>query len=126
MSKIRGAIFYLYYSSSLQILLLSLRWMEKVGLEVMATCGNPPEVKGQRIREVHVFTSCPEIRSPPDSEVVVATGPPKLNKHKIGISKGFGSKAKPVKPKAKQLKTTKRRPQVKPTGPKVTKKKKTP
>lgn len=100
--------------------------MENVGLEVMATCGNPPEVKGQRVREVHVFTSCPKSRSPPDPEVVVATGPPKLNKHKLGISKGFGSKAKPVKPKAKQLKTTKKRPQVKPTGPKVTKKKKTP
>lgn len=100
--------------------------MENVGLEVMATCGNPPEVKGQRVREVHVFTSCPESRSPPDPEVVVATAPPKLNKHKLGISKGFGSKAKPVKSKAKKLKTTKRWPQVKPTGPKVTKKKKTP
>lgn len=96
-----------------------------MGLEVMATCGSPPEVKGQRVQEVRVFTSCPETRSPPDTEVVVATGPPKLNKHKLGISKRFGPKAKPVKPNAKQFKTTKRRPQVKPTGPKVTKKKKT-
>lgn len=125
MRKNRGTIFYLYYSSSLQILLLPLRWMENVGLEVMATCGNPPEVKGQRVHEVHVFTSCPESRTPPDPVVVAATGAPRLNKHKIGISKGFGPKAKPVKPKAKQLKTTKRWPQVKPTRPKVPKKKKT-
>lgn len=91
------------------------RWVENVGLEVMATCGNPPEVKGQRILEVKVFKSCPESKSP---EAEIAQ-PPKLSAHKL-TTKGF--KDKQIKPKPKKLNTTKRRPQAK---PKVTKKKKT-
>lgn len=85
-----------------------------MGLEVMATCGSPPEVKGQRIPEVHVFKSCPESKSPKAE----AARPPKLNAHKLA-SKGF--KEKQIKPKLKKLNTTKR-PQAK---PKETKKKKT-
>lgn len=89
--------------------------MENVGLEVMATCGNPPEVKGQRVREVHVFKSCPESKSP-ETE---AARPTKLNARKPAL-KGF--KEKKMQPKLKKLNTTKRRPQAK---PKETKKKKT-
>lgn len=93
--------------------LLSYRWMENFGSEVMATCGSPPEVKEQKVREVHVFKSCPEGKSPePD-----AARPPKPKARKP-TSKGF--KEKPTKPKMKKLNTTKRRPQAK---PKETKKK---
>uniref|UniRef100_A0A3Q2QSY2 Chondroadherin-like b n=1 Tax=Fundulus heteroclitus TaxID=8078 RepID=A0A3Q2QSY2_FUNHE len=40
--------------------LLPLRlWIEKVNLKVRATCANPPEVKGQKVKDVHVFKACP-------------------------------------------------------------------
>lgn len=103
-----------HYGLVLQFL-LSYRWMENVGLEVMATCGNPAEVKGQKVREVHVFKLCPESKSPKPE----AARPLKLNARKL-TSKGF--KEKQIKPKLKKLNTTKRRPQAK---PKETKKKKT-
>uniref|UniRef100_H3CHN6 Chondroadherin-like protein n=1 Tax=Tetraodon nigroviridis TaxID=99883 RepID=H3CHN6_TETNG len=35
------------------------RWMENVSLEVTATCFHPAEVRGQRVQDVGVFTSCP-------------------------------------------------------------------
>lgn len=104
---------------------LSLRWMENVSLEVIATCGHPPEIRGQKVQDVNVFTSCPESGSPPDRKVVVAPRPPQLKKHKPSLLKAPGSKARPVKAKAKILKPTKNRPHVKPVAPKVTKKKKT-
>lgn len=97
-------------------LAVSCRWVESVGLEVMATCGSPPEVKGLKIREVHVFKSCQEGKSHEPE----ATRPPKLNTRKL-TPKRFGSKEKQMKPKLKKLHTTKRRPQ---TKPKETKKKK--
>lgn len=37
----------------------SFRWIEKVNLRVRATCANPPEVKGQKVKDVHVFKVCP-------------------------------------------------------------------
>lgn len=83
-----------------------------MGLKAMATCGNPPEVKGLKVPEVHVFESCPEGKSPK---------PQKLNTRKI-TSKGVGAKEEQTKPKPKKLNTTKRQPQ---TKPKETKKKKT-
>ncbi|XP_051244214.1 chondroadherin-like protein [Dicentrarchus labrax] len=100
------------------------RWIENVSLEVTATCGHPPEIKGQKVRDVHVFTSCPESVSPPD-EVVVAPRPPKVKKPKPSPSKAPGVKARPAKHKAKPPKPTKNRPQKKPVAPKVTKNKKT-
>ncbi|XP_019719875.1 chondroadherin-like b isoform X1 [Hippocampus comes] len=40
--------------------LLPLRlWIEKVNLKVRATCANPPELKGRRVKDVHVFKACP-------------------------------------------------------------------
>lgn len=94
-------------------------------MEVIATCGHPPEIRGQKVRDVHVFTSCPESSSPPDEKVVVAPGPPKVKKPKPRLSKAPGVKARPAKPKAKLPKPTKNRPQRKPVAPKVAKNKKT-
>ena len=34
--------------------------MEKVPLKTTATCGHPPELRGQNVRDVHVFKGCPE------------------------------------------------------------------
>ncbi|MEQ2313994.1 hypothetical protein AMECASPLE_007517 [Ameca splendens] len=40
--------------------LLPLRlWIEKVNFKVRATCANPPEVKGRKVKDVHVFKACP-------------------------------------------------------------------
>uniref|UniRef100_A0A8D0AXZ5 Chondroadherin-like protein n=1 Tax=Sander lucioperca TaxID=283035 RepID=A0A8D0AXZ5_SANLU len=40
--------------------LLPLRmWIEKVNLKVRATCANPPELTGRRVKDVHVFKACP-------------------------------------------------------------------
>ncbi|XP_073773400.1 chondroadherin-like b isoform X1 [Danio rerio] len=45
--------------------LLPLRkWIEQVNLKVRATCGHPPELRGQRVKDVHVFKSCPGGMSP--------------------------------------------------------------
>lgn len=38
---------------------LLLSWIEKVNLKVRATCANPPELKGRRVKDVHVFKACP-------------------------------------------------------------------
>ncbi|XP_070836765.1 chondroadherin-like protein [Chaetodon trifascialis] len=101
------------------------RWMENVSLEVIATCGHPPEVRGQRVRDVHVFTSCPESVSPPVEKVVGAPRPPKVKKPTLSLSKGTGVKARPAKTKTKLPKPPKNKPQRKPVAPKVTKNKKT-
>ncbi|XP_061764961.1 chondroadherin-like b [Nerophis ophidion] len=49
--------------------LLPLRlWIEKVNLKVRATCANPPELRGRRVQDVHVFKACPggdALPSPP-------------------------------------------------------------
>lgn len=103
----------------------SLRWIENVSLEVTANCGHPPELRGQSVRDVQVFTSCPESISPPGEKVVVALKPQKVKKPKPGLSKVPALKAKPVKPKAKLPKATKNRPPRKPVAPRVTKNKKT-
>nr|XP_023685717.1 chondroadherin-like protein [Paramormyrops kingsleyae]XP_023685718.1 chondroadherin-like protein [Paramormyrops kingsleyae] len=47
--------------------LLPLReWIEKVNLKVRASCGHPPELKGRRVKDVHVFKSCPGERPLPN------------------------------------------------------------
>lgn len=111
-----------YLTSCSLSLCLCLRWMENASLEVIATCGHPPEIRGQKVRDVHVFTSCPESGSPPDEKVVVAPRPPKVKKPKPSLLKAPGVKARPAKPKAK---ATKNKPQKKPMAPKVAKNKKT-
>ncbi|XP_045929185.1 chondroadherin-like protein isoform X2 [Micropterus dolomieu] len=101
--------------------LLPLRkWMENVSVEVIATCGHPPEIKGQKVRDVHVFTSCPESGSPPDEKAVVATRPPTVKKPKPSFLKAAVDKARPAKPKTKLPKPTKNGTK----AHKVTKKKK--
>lgn len=107
---------------SLQPLSLVFRWMENVSLEVIATCGQPPELRGQSIRDVSVFTSCPESAPPPGEEVTVDHRPPEVKKPKPSLSNSHRVKANPAKPKAKKSKPTKNQPQRKPAAPKVTSK----
>uniref|UniRef100_A0A3Q1J366 Chondroadherin-like protein n=1 Tax=Anabas testudineus TaxID=64144 RepID=A0A3Q1J366_ANATE len=53
--------------------LLPLRmWIEKVNLKVRATCANPPELKGRRVKDVHVFKSCPGGESLPFAPTVTS------------------------------------------------------
>lgn len=96
-----------------------------MSLEVIATCGHPPELRGQMVRDIHIFKSCPESSSRPDKKVIVAPTRPKVKNPKLSLSKVPGLKAKPAKLKANQPKPTKNRPQRKPVAPTVTKKKKT-
>ncbi|KAM7382017.1 hypothetical protein PAMA_012743 [Pampus argenteus] len=57
--------------------LLPLRmWIEKVNLKVRATCANPPELRGRKVKDVHVFRACPGGENLPS----VPTVTPKLAK----------------------------------------------
>ncbi|XP_033999578.1 chondroadherin-like protein [Trematomus bernacchii] len=98
------------------------RWMEKLKFEVIATCGQPLEIRGQKVRDVPVFKSCTESISPPDEKVVTAPRLPKVKKPKASVSKVSGVKARPAK--AKLPKPTKKKPQ-RLMAPKVTKNQKT-
>ena len=95
-----------------------------MSLEVIATCGQPPELRGQKVRDVQVFMSCPESGSPPDRKVGVDPRLPKVKKPKPSPLKAYGVKAISAKPKAKSHKPTKNRPQRKPVAPKEAKNKK--
>lgn len=96
--------------------------MENISLDVIATCLNPAEIRGQRVRDVSVFTSCPDKRSPAD-ETLVATILPKLIKQKPGRARSPMLKVKPAK-KAKSHKLGKTRPLSKAVAHKVGKNKK--
>uniref|UniRef100_A0A3Q3LLC6 Chondroadherin-like protein n=1 Tax=Mastacembelus armatus TaxID=205130 RepID=A0A3Q3LLC6_9TELE len=89
------------------------------GLQVIATCGHPPELRGQKVRDVQVFMSCPHSSSPPNEEVFVDPRPPKVRRPK---AKTPGVKAESLKAKAKPPKPTKSQRQRKPATLKVTKK----
>lgn len=111
-------------SHALQCLLfLTNRWMENVSLEVSATCFHPAEIRGQRVQDVSVFSSCPEKGSPPD-EIVVVHKPLKLEKQKLSRAKTPVLKVRPVTPKAKSQKLGKTRPRAKVGASKVAKNKK--
>lgn len=97
--------------------------MENIGLEVVATCFHPAEIRGQRVQDVSVFTSCPEKGSPSD-ETVVVHKPSKLEKQKPRRAKTPVLKVRPVTPKAKSHKPSKTRPQAKVMASKVAKNKK--
>ncbi|CAN9505812.1 unnamed protein product [Ophioblennius macclurei] len=103
------------------------RWMENVGLEVIATCGHPPDLRGKKVKDFHIFTSCPEEVSRPEEEVVVASRPlkktPKLKKPKASSSKSPKVKAQPTKSKVKVNKPAKKQPPKKPATPKLPKNK---
>ncbi|KAM3864414.1 chondroadherin-like protein [Diretmus argenteus] len=104
------------------------RWMENVSLEVTATCGHPPEVRGQSVREVHVFRSCPDNSSaPPVQKTTTLPKVPKVNKLKPVSLKASPVKPKPTKTKAKtkaKPKPTKAKPQKNPKAPATTRKNK--
>ncbi|GAA6219971.1 chondroadherin-like protein [Lates japonicus] len=59
--------------------LLPLRlWIEKVNLKVRATCANPPELRGRRVKDVHIFKACPGgegLPSPPTATAKPAKAP---------------------------------------------------
>lgn len=99
-------------------LYLWLRWMENVSLELTATCGHPPELRGQKVRGIHVFKSCPENISPPEKKSAAYS--------KVKKSKADSLKSRKVKAQttAKVAKLPRKQPQRKPGPPKVTKKKK--
>lgn len=61
------------------------RWIKKVNLKVRATCANPPELKGRKVKDVHVFRACPGGESLPTAPVLAPPKPakaPKANKPK--------------------------------------------
>lgn len=97
--------------------------MENVSLDVIATCLSPAEIRGQRVKDVGVFASCPDKGSPADETAVAAT-PPKLKKQKPKLAKSPMLRVGPVKPKAKSHKLGKIRPLPKAVAPKVEKNKK--
>ncbi|XP_047428240.1 chondroadherin-like protein [Mugil cephalus] len=87
------------------------RWMENASLEVAATCGHPPELMGQTVKDVQVFASCPENvsdSSPPNEKLPAKVKKPKLVKP---------LKARPeklvTKPAKKQLKNKPATPNMK-------------
>lgn len=45
----------------------SSRWIEKVNLKVRATCAYPPELRGRKVKDVHVFRACPGGESLPSA-----------------------------------------------------------
>ncbi|XP_029913001.1 chondroadherin-like protein [Myripristis murdjan] len=98
------------------------RWMENVSLEVTATCGHPPELRGQSVKDVHVFKSCPDSSSPPGVRPLTPHKPTKANKPKSNSLKAPKARAKPAKTKEKPQKPTKAKPQKKPKPPTVNKK----
>ncbi|XP_076856501.1 chondroadherin-like b isoform X2 [Brachyhypopomus gauderio] len=101
--------------------LLPLRkWIEKVNLKVRATCSYPPELRGRRVKDVHVFKSCPGERPPPahgpktstSSSVSRSkpafTGAPKILKvgkviPKLGKNANIHSGLKPITKKQKSV-----------------------
>ncbi|XP_041734993.2 chondroadherin-like protein [Coregonus clupeaformis] len=95
--------------------LLPLRksWMENVSLKVTSTCGHPPEFRGQSVRDVHVFKSCPGESASPGKTLKGPKDPksikPKPTLLKVTKTKAKPGKAKPMptKPKAKPLKNPK-------------------
>nr|XP_057905677.1 chondroadherin-like protein [Doryrhamphus excisus] len=100
------------------------RWMDNVSLEVGATCGHPPDLKGQKIRDLDLFKSCSsESSTISDRKGLVAPAQVKVKKAKLNFVKVPGVKAKPGKNNVKQTKPTKKKPQWKPAAA-VTKKKK--
>lgn len=75
-------------------------------MEVTATCGHPPELRGLNMRDVHVFTSCPESISPLDKKLTTTPKAPNVNKAKpkASILKAAGVKARPAKTKTQPSK----------------------
>ncbi|XP_077590910.1 chondroadherin-like protein [Stigmatopora nigra] len=101
------------------------RWMESVSLEVGATCGLPPHLKGRKVRDLELFKSCPENNSKSDRKRVTVATPSRVQakKPKAKLMKNTGNKAKSGRNNMKQPKTAKKKPQKKPVVATVNKKK---
>ncbi|XP_013868347.1 chondroadherin-like protein [Austrofundulus limnaeus] len=78
------------------------RWMENVKLGVTATCAHPLELRGQQVRDVDVFTTCPENIAPQHGKAVSRLTPTNLKKSKHGALKSPRVKIRPRKPKLKK------------------------
>ncbi|KAK5850515.1 hypothetical protein PBY51_001390 [Eleginops maclovinus] len=91
--------------------LLPLRmWIEKVNLKVRATCANPPELRGRRVKDVQVFRACPGGESLPSPPAVTPkpAKAPKATKPKPMHLKGPRQvKMLKAKPKARKGSNTK-------------------
>ncbi|XP_072225691.1 chondroadherin-like protein [Leuresthes tenuis] len=99
------------------------RWMENVRLEVTANCGQPPELRGQQVRDINVFTACPENVAPIGDKTVAEPRRQKMRKSKASSLKLPKVKTRPEKPKLAQRPNN--QPQRKPVTPKMMKNKKT-
>lgn len=99
--------------------LSSSRWIERVNLKVRATCANPPELRGRKVKDVHVFKVCPGGESLPSAPPTTTkhANAPKANKPKpmhlnghqhVKILKSKPRKSPKRKPAAAK-KNTKRR-----------------
>ncbi|KAJ8406667.1 hypothetical protein AAFF_G00295830 [Aldrovandia affinis] len=99
--------------------LLPLRkWIDMVNLKVRASCGHPPELRGQRVKDVHIFKSCPGAIPPPTP---APKGPKQPKSTKPKPAHLNTPKVKPVKAKPKPRKTPSPKPPA--AAPKTTSKK---
>lgn len=73
--------------------------MESVKLDVTATCAHPLELRGQQIRDVDVFTTCPEDVAPQYEKAVSRLRPTNLKKPEHGALKSPREKIRPRKSK---------------------------
>lgn len=90
--------------------LLPLRmWIEKVNLKVRATCANPPELKGRKVKDVHTFRACPGGESLPQAPTVTPknTRMPKATKPKPHFNSKRQVKMLKAKPKRQKNPKTK-------------------
>lgn len=100
--------------------------MENATLEGSATCGQPPELKGQKVKDVQIFKSCPGLTNttpPPRSELTVDLRAKKAKKLRPNLSQPAEVKTKPSKPKVKPNKAIKKQPQRKTSSSKYPTKK---
>lgn len=92
--------------------LLPLRmWIEKVNLKVRATCANPPELRGRRVKDVHAFRACPggeSLAAPPTATPKPAMAP-KATKPKSAHLGGL-RRIKMLRAKSKLRKTLNTKP----------------
>ncbi|XP_041745971.1 chondroadherin-like b isoform X2 [Coregonus clupeaformis] len=87
--------------------LLPLRmWIEKVNLKVRATCVHPPELRGRRVKDVHIFKACPGGESLSSAPLPKVSKPPKSTKPKPAHLNA-PRQVKVVKTKAGKIQTPK-------------------
>lgn len=81
------------------------RWIEKVNLKVRATCAYPPELRGRKVKDVHVFRACPggeglppaPTATPKPAKAPKATKPKPMHLNGHQHVKMLKSKSKPRK-----------------------------